>query len=468
MKQTKEKNIRSLLRTTNSEPRTEHLKKVLLIFPREKGIKFSNDTLYPFPILGLTLLASLFPKTYDVKIVNEVIEEVDFDSDVDLVGITGLTCVIQRAYSIADRFRKRGVKVILGGVHPSLLPDEAKEHADSVFIGEAEGMLDKLIEDFESGNLKPFYKNREWSDLRGMPLPRRDLLNKRRRPFFKVIETTRGCPNRCEFCSVPIINGKRYRIRPLDEVDQELSTIIKKKGEYLFLADDNVTAKEDYALGLFEIFKRHGVKWMAFTTLKIALNEELLKKARESGCVSLFIGFESLLQENLDNVSKQFVNAKELSNLIKTIQHHQIGIQGAFIFGFDEDDPTIFKKTVEFVQKNSIELPTFSVLTPFPGTPLYSRMERDERIFDRDWSHYDMSHVVFRPKRMTAQELQEGYLWAQKYVCAPRSILKRLLGGPKHHFFHFLMSNFVLRGAQMEVIHRIKKERLPMLKSIAN
>lgn len=444
-----------------SEFHNPHLKRVLLIFPREKGIKFSNDTLYPFPILGLTLLASLFPKTYEVKIINEVIEEIDFNAEVDLVGITALTCVVKRAYAIADRFRERGIKVILGGVHPSLLPDEAKEHADSVFIGEAEGMLDKVIADFEAEDLKPFYKNREWSDLKGMPLPRRDLLNKRYRPFFKVIETTRGCPNRCEFCSVPIINGKRYRTRPLEEIDQELSTIIHKKGEYLFLSDDNVTAKEDYAFGLFEIFKRHKVKWMGFTTLKIAMNEKLLKAARESGCVSLFIGFESLLQENLDNVSKRFVDTKELSNLIKTIQNHQIGIQGAFIFGFDGDDPTVFKKTVEFVQENNIDLPTFSVLTPFPGTPLFSRLEKEGRIFNRNWSHYDMSHVVFKPKKMTVLELQEGYLWAQKYICAPRSILKRLLWGPKHHFFHFLMSNFVLRGAQMQVIQRIKREEMP-------
>jgi len=287
-------------------------KKVLLIFPREKKIKVSNDTHYPFPILGLTLIAALFPKHYEVKIVNEAIEEIDFDADVDLVGITGLTCVIKRAYAVADRFRERGVKVVLGGVHPSLLPEEAKEHADAVFIGEAEGLLDKLLDDFEAGKLKPFYENRDWSDLKGMPLPRRDLLGKRYRSFFKTIETTRGCPNRCEFCSVPIINGRRYRIRPLEEVDQELSAVIKKKGEYLFLADDNVTAKEDYALGLFEIFKRHGVKWMAFTTIQIAKNEALLRKAQESGCVSLFIGFESLLQENLDGVSKRFVSAKDL------------------------------------------------------------------------------------------------------------------------------------------------------------
>jgi len=447
--------------TPKSAIRNSKLRKVLLIFPREKGIKFSNDTLYPFPILGLTLLASLFPKTYEVKIINEVVEEVDFNAEVDLVGITGLTCVINRAYAIADGFRERGVKVILGGVHPSLLPGEAKEHADSVFIGEAEGVLEKVLQDFEAGELKPFYKNREWSDLKGMPLPRRDLLAEGYRPFFKVIETTRGCPNRCEFCSIPIINGKRYRLRPLEEIDRELSLIIEKKGEYLFLADDNVTANENYARSLFEIFKHHRIKWMAFTTIKIAMDEELLKKAQESGCVSLFIGFESLLQENLDSVSKRFVNAKELSNWVNTIQHYQIGIHGSFIFGFDGDDPTIFRRTVEFVQKNNIELPTFSILTPFPGTPLQKRLEEEGRIFDRNWSHYDMSHVVFEPRKMTVRELQEGYLWAQKYICAPRSILKRLLWGPKHHFFYFLMSNFVLRGAQMEVIRRIKDKELP-------
>jgi radical SAM superfamily enzyme YgiQ (UPF0313 family) len=443
---------------------TPQSKRVLLIFPREKGIKYSNDTFYPFPMLGLTVLASHFPKNYEVKIVNEAIEEIDFDCEVDLVGITGLTCVIQRAYAIADRFREKGIKVILGGVHPSLLPGEAKEHADSVYIGEAEGRIEEVIKDFDAGKLKPFYKDEKWPDLKQMPIPRRDLLGKKYSPVFKAIETTRGCPNRCDFCSVPTINGKRYRLRSLEEVEQELSSIIRKKGEYLFLADDNVTARADYALELFNIFKRHGVKWMGFATVQIAKDENLLKKAQESGCISLFMGFESLIQENLDNVSKRFVNAKELSDLVKTIQRHQIGIHGSFIFGFDGDDPGIFAKTVEFVQKNNIELPTFSILTPFPGTPLKKRLEEEGRIFDHDWSHYDMSHVVFKPKRMTIQELQEGYLWAQKYTCAPRSILKRLLWGPKHHFFYFLMSNFVLRGAQMEVIRKIKKQETPMSK----
>ncbi|MDP3015894.1 MAG: DUF4070 domain-containing protein, partial [Deltaproteobacteria bacterium] len=260
-------------------------------------------------------------------------------------------------------------------------------------------------------------------------------------------------------CSVPTINGKRYRTRPLEEVDQELSSIINKKGEYLFLADDNVMAREDYALSLFEIFKRHGVRWMGFATVQIAQKEALLKKAQESGCISLFIGFESLLQENLNGASKRFVHVEELSEMIQTIQRHGVGIHGSFIFGFDGDDSTVFKKTAEFVQENNIELPTFSILTPFLGTPLRKRLEEEGRIFDHDWSHYDMSHVVFKPKGMTVRELQDGYLWAQKYTCAPRSILKRLLWGPRNHFFYFLMSNFVLRGAQMEVIRRIKNSQ---------
>ncbi len=448
----------SLLRTPNSAHRTRRSQRVLLIFPREKGIKYSNDTLYPFPMLGLTLLAAQFPKDYEVQIINEAIEEVDFDAEVDLVGITALTCVAKRAYEVADQFRKRGVKVILGGVHPSLLPEEAKEHADSVFIGEAEGLLDLVVKDFEDGNLKPFYKNRHWSQLKGMPMARRDLLSRRYSPFFKAIETTRGCPHHCEFCSVPVINGRRYRMRPLEEVDQELSTIIQKRGEYLFITDDNICAREDYALGLFDIFKRHGVKWMAFATVKIAQNEKLLLKAQQSGCISLFIGFESIHQANLDHVSKRFVEAKELAHSIRTIHQHGIGIHGSFIFGFDGDDPSVFEKTVDFIQKHFIEIPSFSVLTPFPGTPLRKRLEEEGRIIDHDWSHYDMSHVVFQPKGMTVRELQEGYLWAQKYTCAPRSILKRLLWGPRNHFFYFLVSNFALRGAQMDVIRRIKKE----------
>ena len=194
----------------------------------------------------------------------------------------------------------------------------------------------------------------------------------------------------------------------------------------------------------------------------LARNPELLALARESGCISLFIGFESLNQENLDGARKTFMDTNELVDLINRIQDHGIGIQGAFIFGFDHDEREVFKRTVDFVHETHIELPTFSVLTPFPGTPLRKRLEEEGRIFDNHWPHYDMSHVVFKPKLMSPRELQEGYLWAQKYCCSPRSILGRLLRGPRNHLFHFLMSNFVLRGAQMEIVNRLRDRQFHM------
>jgi len=254
----------------------------------------------------------------------------------------------------------------------------------------------------------------------------------------------------------------RYRTKSVSQIDYELSSIIRRRGEYLLLADDNVIAKPKFAAELFQLFREYGLKWMGFCTLQIARNPQLLTLARESGCISLFIGFESLNQENLDGARKTFMDTKELTNLIKRIQDHEIGIQGAFIFGFDHDDKEVFRRTVDFVHETHIELPTFSVLTPFPGTPLRRRLEEEGRIFDNQWPHYDMSHVVFKPKLMSPRELQEGYLWAQKYCCSPRSILGRLLRGPRNHFHFFLMSNFVLRKAQMDVVNRLRDRQFDM------
>jgi radical SAM superfamily enzyme YgiQ (UPF0313 family) len=436
-------------------------KSVLLIYPRQKEVYMTTDTPYPFPLLGLTLLASFFPPRYEVRIVNEFLEEVDCKEAVDLVGITALTTQVYRTYEIADRFRERGVPVVLGGVHPTFMPEEAKEHADAVVLGEGELIIDQLIDDFEQGELKPFYRAERLHDLHDLPLPRRELLGKGYSPIFRVIETTRGCPNRCEFCAVPVIAGRRYRTRPLADIKRELESIVKREGEYIFIVDDNAVAQRSHAKGLFEIFKDLRVRWMGFATIEIAKDAELLKLAADSGCISLFIGFESLRKENLNGPKKRFQGVDDLQGFIERIHDHGIGIQGSFIFGFDHDDSDVFERTVEFIQRNKIELPTFSVLTPFPGTPLWDRLEAEGRIFDRDWAHYDMSRVVFMPARMTPDQLQQGYRWAQKYSCAPRSILKRLLFGSRNHLGYFLLSNFVLRKAQMRVIKRLRSITFP-------
>jgi radical SAM superfamily enzyme YgiQ (UPF0313 family) len=437
------------------------LKRVLLIYPRQKDVYMSTDTPYPFPILGLTLLASFFPPQYEVKIVNEFLDEINFEEKLDLVGITALTTQAKRAYEIADRFREQRVPVILGGVHATFMLEEAQEHADAVVLGEAELIMSQLITDWENGALKPLYQAERLHDLHNLPEPRRGLLGKGYSPIFKVIETTRGCPNRCEFCAVPVIAGRQYRTRPLSDIDEELQSMVKRKGEYIFIVDDNVMAQRPHATGLFEILKRYQVRWMGFATIEIAKDAKLLELARESGCISLFIGFESLTKENLEGPKKRFQGIQDLREFIKRIHDHGIGIQGSFIFGFDHDDEGVFERTVEFIHLNRIELPTFSVLTPFPGTPLWERLNKAERIFDRDWSHYDMSRVVFVPTGMTPDQLQQGYLWAQKYSCAPRSILRRLLFGSRHHLGYFLLSNFVLRKAQMRVIKRLRSISLP-------
>jgi len=437
------------------------MKRVLLIYPRQKKVYMSTDTPYPFPMLGLTLLASFFPPHYEVRIVNEFLEKIDFEEAVDLVGITALTPLAKRAYEIADRFRGQGVPVILGGVHATFMPEEAKEHADAVVLGEAELIIAQLIADFERGELKPLYRAERLHELHGLPMPRRDLLGRGYSPIFKVIETTRGCPNRCEFCAVPVIAGRRYRTRSLPDIERELQLMVKREGEYIFIVDDNVIAQRPHAKGLFEILKEFKVRWMGFATIEIAKDAELLKRARESGCISLFIGFESLQKENLEGPKKRFQGAKDLREFITRIHDHGIGIQGSFIFGFDHDEPGVFERTVEFIHRSRIELPTFSVLTPFPGTPLWERLKGEGRIFDMDWSHYDMSRVVFSPNRMTPDQLQQGYLWAQKYSCAPRSILRRLLFGPRHHLGYFLLSNFVLRKAQMKVVARLRSVPFP-------
>jgi radical SAM superfamily enzyme YgiQ (UPF0313 family) len=437
------------------------VKRVLLIHPRQKDVYMSTDTPYPFPMLGLTLLASFFPSHYEVKIVNEFLEKIDFEEAVDLVGVTVLTPLAKRAYEIADQFRGQGVPVILGGVHATFMPEEAKKHADAVVLGEAELIFTQLIADLERGELKPFYRAERLHELHGLPMPRRDLLGKGYSPIFKVIETTRGCPNRCEFCAVPVIAGRRYRTRSLSDIERELQLMVKRQGEYIFIVDDNVIAQRPHAKGLFEILKEYKVRWMGFATIEIAKDAELLKMAGESGCISLFIGFESLQKANLEGPKKRFQGAKDLHGFITRIHDHGIGIQGSFIFGFDHDDTGVFERTIEFIQRSRIELPTFSVLTPFPGTPLWERLTEEGRIFDMDWSHYDMSRVVFSPNRMTPDQLQQGYLWAQKYSCAPRSILKRLLFGPRHHLGYFLLSNFVLRKAQMKVVARLRSIPFP-------
>ena len=361
--------------------------------------------MYP-PPLALPMVAALTPEDVKVIIVDEKVEPIDFEENVDLVGISVMTPFAPRAYEIADIYRKRGIKTVLGGIHPTALPEEAIEHADAVVIGEAENVWGNLIEDFKKNRLKRFYHSDQLISMKGLPLPRINLLNKDAYSTINCVQTTRGCPHNCEFCSVTAFFGRRYRQRPIKEVITEIKRL---KANYVFFVDDNIIGDIGYAKELFQALKLLNIEWNNQCTLTIAKDDELLKLAQESGCDMMYIGFESLSQENLESIGKSFNRVEEYEEAVKRIQDHGIEIMASFIFGLDHDDETVFEKTINFIKKNKIKKPVFSILTPYPGTKLYQRLEQENRIIDRDWSKYDFGHVVIKPKLMSPETLQRGY-----------------------------------------------------------
>lgn len=396
-----------------------------------------------FPPLNLGMLAALTPPDWEVEVVDESVQPVDLDAPVDLVAITAITSVAPRAYRLADAFRERGVKVVLGGIHASILPEEAAGHADAVVVGEAELSWPDVLADFKEGRLRKFYECQNRPPLGGLPAPRRDLFDRRAYLTVNLIQTTRGCPYSCSFCSVTRFFGHSYRTRPIPEILKEVESL---KGETVLFVDDNIVGNPVYAKELFEALAPYRLKWIGQSSLLIARDEELLRLAAKSGCVGLFIGFESLAPHNLKEIGKNHVNNSDrFQESIEKIHDYGIGIEGAFIFGFDEDDRSVFERTVEFARKVKLAAAQFGILTPFPGTPLYEKLERAGRIIERDWSKYTISHVVFEPLQMTRDVLQNGFNWAYHEFYSYRSILDRLFLGFKKNLVFFLPLNMSFR-----------------------
>lgn len=376
--------------------------------------------------LTLTTLAALVPPELNatVEIQDEGVAPLDLDFSADLVGISAITGTAQRAYDIADRLRARGQTVVLGGVHPTLMPDEAAEHADAVVAGYAESSWPELLRDFVNGQMKPFYHHPTGRELH-VPRARRDLLDKQRYATTHSIEATRGCPHRCEFCAVPAAWGGVYAHRPIDDVIAELQTFSDRRALFI-----DLSPVEDvrYAKELYRRMIPLRMKWVGLATTRIAEDEELLKLASASGCRGLLIGFEAIDQGTLNATQKHFHSAKQYADVVKRLHDHGIGIQGCFVFGFDNDDRHVFEKTVEFVDRVHIDLPRYAVLTPFPGTAAYKKLDAENRLLHRDWSRYDVEHVVFQPAQMSPEQLQEGLHWAWKQSYRWSSIGSRLWG----------------------------------------
>jgi len=434
----------------------------LLISPHERGNTVSNDAVFPFPSLTLPLLASVFPENYSVRIKDEKVSRVRGREKADIVFITTLTSTANRAYKLADLFRAREIPVVIGGVHATMLPQEAQEHATSVVIGEAEDMVSGLLSDFEKSRLAPVYRSPGLTDLATILNPSLHLLNWRHRFFLSPLQTSRGCPNMCDFCAVPRISGRKLRTKSLTEIEKELVFLSRFRSRKLFVVDDNFTLKRDRSLQLMELFRKFGFRWMGFSNLSVSDDDEYMKALADSGCISLFIGFESLHFQDHLSKNRSYGTPGAMAQAVDRIHEHGIGIQGSFIFGFDNDTPEVFRETVSFIQDTEIELPHICILTPFPGTPLFDELDSKGRIIHRDWSCYDMNHVVFRPENMSQEELQQGYAWALKYLSSPTSILARIKKKSASRLY-FLTANFALHRSQTRLARSLWNTRIQTL-----
>lgn len=397
-----------------------------------------------FPPLSLAMLAALTPDEWEVEAVDENVQNHDIDGSVDLVGITAITAVAPRAYEVARQYREQGVRVVMGGMHASALPEEALQHVDAVVVGEAEPVWSQLLKDARKAKLQQIYQSDERPCLKGLPSPRIDLFDSRRYMTVNLLQTSRGCPNNCSFCSVTQFFGRTYRTRPIDEVLAEVSQM-KGRGT-VFFVDDNIVGHTRHAKTLFQELASMKIKWFGQSSLQIAQDEELLDLAADSGCIGLFIGFESLVAANLRRVGKGLVNRVEgFMDSINRIHQRGIGIEGAFIFGMDDDDPSVFERTVKFAEKAKLALAQFGILTPFPGTPLYDSMQAENRIIERDWSKYTISNVVTAPANLSRRKLEEGFNWAYREFYSYRSMIRRLFPSFGRSFWVFLGLNMAFK-----------------------
>lgn len=375
--------------------------------------------------LTLTTLASLVPPEVPatVQIVDEGVDEIQPDRiEADLVGISAITGTAPRAYAIAAQLRNRRIPVVLGGVHPTLMPEEAMQHADCVVAGYAEESWPQAVRDFAAGRLARRYDQRPGLSLANLPFPRRDLVDGGMVNVAHTLEATRGCIYQCEFCVVPAAWG-----RPLQKPIADVVADIRQMGarRVIFL-DLNLIADADYARELFTALIPLRISWGGLVTTTIAWDDELLDLAARSGCQGLLIGFESLNQASLVEARKAFNMRRDYREVIRKIRERRIALMACFVFGFDHDTLDTFDETLDFVMTSHIDLPRYAIAVPFPGTALYTRLRAEGRITTNDWSLYDGQHVVFEPKQMTAPELLQHTRRVWKATYSHAAIWKRL------------------------------------------
>jgi len=404
--------------------------KIVLISPkgplyRHRGGIFKKSLRYQ--PLTLTTLAALIPSELgaEVELFDEGIEDVPLDIEADLIGLTVITGTAARSYELADHFRARGIPVVLGGPHVTLLPDEAAEHADSVVSGYAEQSWPQLLRDFDAGAMQPRYRQARDFSLDEPVFPARHLMDGRRFMTQDVFEATRSCNHDCDFCVAPTAWGRKPYQKPVAHVVED----IRRQGaRKLIFIDLNLIADRNYAAQLFEALIPLKVSWFGLSTILIAHDQELLELMARSGCSGLLIGFETISPANLQHAHKRFNDPQQYKEVVAMLHRHGISVMGCFVFGLDDDTTEVFQRTAEFVVDAAIDLPRFAIATPFPATPFHERLAAEGRILTRNWELYDGQHVVFQPKQMSVEALQSGHEAAWRYAYRYRSIARRLMG----------------------------------------
>ena len=402
--------------------------KIALISPkgplyRRRGGIFKQGLRY-MPLTFPTL-ASLIPDDVPAQVVcyDEGVEDIPDNIDADLIGMTVITGCAPRVYELSKRFREQGIPVVLGGPHVTLVPEDAQPHADSIVVGYAEQEWPRLLRDFQRGEMKSRYDQSPDFELGGFPLPNRKVLPRRKYLTPHVFEATRSCIHGCEFCVAPSAWGRKQLKKPVGEIIDDMRRMKTRKAIFV---DLNLISDRDYALELFSALKPLSIQWYGLSTTLLCKDLEFLDAAAESGCRGLLMGLESISSSNLRGVGKGFNKPSDYAEVVDLLHQRDIALQGCFVFGLDSDTPDVFEETANFAIETKIDLPRFAIATPFPGTPLYRRLENEGRIIDKNWSNYDGQHVVFKPTNMTASELQRGTAKAWEMSYSWKNMVKRL------------------------------------------
>lgn len=387
-----------------------------------------NRRLFRIAPLTHSLLAAYTPADVETAIVDEAFQRIDFDDDSDLVAITFVVSLAPRAYAVADAFRRRGKTVVCGGPHATLMPAEAARHFDAVVIGEGDLTWPRLLEDFRNGRLKRFYRTGRRIDPARIPPARNDLLKARGYSVLNSIQATRGCPHACHFCSTRTIYPG-FAAMPVKNVVRQVERAVGNPWQRRVIQfwDDNLIGDPQWARTLFRELRPLSRNWFGQATFSVADDEELVRLAAQSGCKCLFVGLESFNGRSLERNGKAHNVVATYRRGIRRLHDHGIAVYAGIMFGFDDDPREVFETTLEKAVALDIDMVAPRIAVPYPNTPFFARLQRENRILHTDWSRYDGSHAVFRPRRMTAGELERGLRWFDREFHSFRSIARRLL-----------------------------------------